>query len=261
MSCVTKVVCVLAVLGAATAASAQYTDPPLGTAYFMFTNWDNGYRETTPGDPNTWTEGHGTELHQPDGDHRRRVVDQERHSRSSVARRGREHAAGLETDSHVPLDDDHDAAAPAAGAPPTYTNGSAWGDVTVDGKTGDGYPGYWYGLSGPGNTRGLPDPQSNYIYNPIDTLTGQRLGSVSEYWLPNTVGLDFSQFQFELYAWTGTATTFPAAVAAGEQVADSGPFLANAGADPYSPGTVAIAATGQITPLNFVLSTTCPPWS
>ena len=121
----------------------------------------------------------------------------------------------------------------------------------MDGKTGDGYPGYWYGLSGPGNTRGLPDPQSNYIYNPIDTLTGQRLGSVSEYWLPNTVGLDFSQFQFELYAWTGTATTFPAAVAAGEQVADSGPFLANAGADPYSPGTVAIAATGQITPLNF----------
>ena len=65
MSCVTKVVCVLAVLGAATAASAQYTDPPLGTAYFMFTNWDNGYRETTPGNPNTWTEGQGPNFTSP----------------------------------------------------------------------------------------------------------------------------------------------------------------------------------------------------
>ena len=232
--------------GAATAALAQYTDPPLGTAYFMFTNWDNGYRETTPGDPNTWTEGQGPKFTSPTATTEGALW----------IKNGTAAPVWLEEDVNMRLDWRPTATSPWTTIttlllePPRPADVYEWqrvGRRYRGRQTGDGYPGYWYGLSGPGNTRGLPDPQSNYIYNPIDTLTGQRLGSVSEYWLPNTVGLDFSQFQFELYAWTGTATTFPAAVAAGEQVADSGPFLANAGADPYSPGTVAIAATGQIT--------------
>ncbi len=251
MRLVTRVVCVLYVLGITTAASAQYTDPPTGSAYFMFTNWDNGYRETTPGDPSTWTEGQGPNFTSPTATTEGALW----------IKNGTAAPVWLEQDVNMRLDWRPTATSPwttittlllqPPAPPPTYTNGSAWGDVTVDGNTGDGYPGYWYGLSGPGNTRGLPDPESNYIYNPVDTLTGQRLGSVSEYWLPNTAGLDFSQFQFELYAWTGTATTFPAAVAAGAHVADSGAFFANPGIDIYSSGGVGIAATGQTTPLSF----------
>ena len=43
--------CVVVVLGSATIAVAQDTAPPLGTAYFLFTNLDNGGLHPTQ-DPN-----------------------------------------------------------------------------------------------------------------------------------------------------------------------------------------------------------------
>ena len=89
---------------------------------------------------------------------------------------------------------------------------------------------------------------------PNVTFNGQFYPSTSEYWLPGTSTIlrsNWTQFQFELYAWTGTATSFPAAVAAGAQVADSGAFYANPGTDQYSDAGFAIDAIGDINPLNF----------
>ena len=103
------------------------------------------------------------------------------------------------------------------------------------------YAGYFLDFSGPGNDLGLPSSPSPYYL------------SAGEYWLPGTstiVRSDWTQFQFELSAWTGTATTFAAAVAARAQVADSGAFFANPGTDGFSSAGYAIDATGDIIPLN-----------
>ena len=120
--------------------------------------------------------------------------------------------------------------------PSGYTVGSAyesnWGDW--------GYPGMFIDLSD--NGEGTPPPVSNYEV------------SSGEYCLPGSAGLNFNLFQFELYAWTGSDSDYPSALAAsaagtpGIYVADSGPFLANPGIDPSGGGELGLATKNYISP-------------
>ena len=124
--------------------------------------------------------------------------------------------------------------------PPGYTQGSAYGSNWGDSFWGSLFPGLFGDLSD--NGEGIPAPVSNYEV------------SSGEYCLPGSAGLDFSQFQFELYAWTGGYGDYPSALAAsaagtaGIYVADSGAFLANPGGDPSVVGGIGLAMKDNVTP-------------
>ena len=182
------------------------TAPPSGTAYFLFTNLDDGglHPSENPNftNPNATTDG------------------------ALWIKTGTAAPVWLSQDVNLRLDWRPTPTSPwttittlllePPTPPPTYANGSGWGDVTAL-----GYPGNWLDNSGQGNPS-LPMPQSNYSLE-----SSGAPHPFGEYWLPGTDTIDrsdWSQFQFELYAWTGTATSFASAVAGGEYVADSGAF-------------------------------------
>jgi hypothetical protein len=82
------------------------------------------------------------------------------------------------------------------------SNGVASGD-----SSGGIYPGYWF--------VGNADPGSPYNM------------SANQYYVPTaTTFADPTNFQFDLYMWYGTETSYAAAAAAGEKVAHSGWFAA-----------------------------------
>ena len=83
--------------------------------------------------------------------------------------------------------------------------------------TGLAYPGYFTDFSGaswsgqgPLNGKNQRPAHSNYQL------------SCEEYYPPGSTGLDFTQFQFDVQAWTGNFNSFSAATAGGQYVADSG---------------------------------------
>ena len=90
------------------------------------------------------------------------------------------------------------------------SSGVAYGDVNVMGQYA--YPGYFSGdddATGWGNTHPDPSPYA------------QHLG---QYWLPSMTWT--ASFQFDLKFWLGSETSYAAAAAAGEKVADTGWFTA-----------------------------------
>ncbi len=212
-----SILCVAAVLGLPSSALAQL---PAGTAYFIMSNWDNGYynwQGPNFTNPNATTDG------------------------ALWIQTGTAAPVWLDQDVNLRLD-----WRPNSGAawttittllttPPSgYTRGTAWNCTGA-------YAGYFLDASGPGNDQGLPSSPGAYYQ------------SAGQYFLPGTSTIDrndWTQFQFDLSAWTGTATTFPAAVAAGAQVADSGAFFANPGTDGFSSAGYAIDAIGDMNPLN-----------
>ncbi len=161
--------CVVVVLGSATIAVAQDTAPPLGTAYFLFTNLDNGGLHPTQ-DPN-FTNPNAT----TDG--------------ALWIKTGTPAPVWLSQDVNLRLDWRPTPTSPwttittlllqPPTPPPTYANGSGWGDVTAL-----GYPGYWLDNSGQGNPS-LPMPHTPLALSAFYNLPAMVL-QVPE---PSTIGL------------------------------------------------------------------------
>jgi hypothetical protein len=220
-------------VGAAHAQSTYWDNAPDGMAYFNFSNQDNGilYFNGYGGSPNydIYSAASGGAI---------------------WIKTGAAAPALLSEDVNMQLNWRPNSTSPwtmittLLTTPPTgYTQGSAYGSNWGDSFWGDLFPGTFGDLSGSGNTVGDPDPISNYVV------------SAGEYCLPGSANLDFSQFQFELYAWTGSYSDYPSALAAsaggtpGIYAADSGPFLANPGTDPSSGGSLGLAMKDNVMPL------------
>ena len=111
--------------------------------------------------------------------------------------------------------------------------------ATWDGGIAGAYPGYFQDWSG-----GF-DPPYHPGYSSYETGAGQ-------YYLPGSAGLNFSLFQFDIQAWTGTTYSSYSAAVGHVYTADSGAFLANPGTDPNDTGVgIGTISTGGGSPLSF----------
>ena len=216
-----SILCVVAVLGLPSSALAQL---PAGTAYFIMSNWDNGYynwQGPNFTNPNATTDG----------------------------------ALWIQTGTAAPVWLDQDVNLRLELAAQLGT--SAWTTITtllddpaqrLYGQRATAME--WHGAATPATSWTRAVPATTRVFRAV---RGRTIKVRVEYWLPGTSTIDrndWTQFQFDLSAWTGTATTFPAAVAAGAQVADSGAFFANPGTDGFSSAGYAIDAIGDMNPLN-----------
>jgi hypothetical protein len=92
------------------------------------------------------------------------------------------------------------------------SNGVADHDVVINGNAC--YPGYFNNNSG----FGIRDVDAPYLVTQAATN--------NFYWLPTALNADPTNFQFDAYFWQGTETSYTAAVAAGEDVGQTGWFAA-----------------------------------
>jgi hypothetical protein len=92
------------------------------------------------------------------------------------------------------------------------SDGVAIGDVVLNQSTGACYPGYF---------------NSGYTAHDVNApyLVPQATTN-NEYWLPTALNADPTNFQFDVYFWRGSETSYAAAAADGEDVANTGWFSA-----------------------------------
>ena len=219
-------------VGAAQATDTAYWDSaPNGTAYFVFSNQDNGslYVNGYGGSPNydSYTATSGGAMWLKTGTPPPVLLSED---------------VNMELDWRPNSSSSWTMITTLLTTPPTgYSVGSAYGSCWGDSFWGGYAPGTFGDLSD--NGEGIPAPVSNYEE------------SSGSYCLPGSVGLNFNLFQFELYAWTGSYSDYPTARAAsaagtpGIYVGDSGLFLANPGTDPSSSGSVGISMKNSTTPV------------
>ncbi len=95
------------------------------------------------------------------------------------------------------------------------STGVAHHDVVLN-DSGYCYPGYFSNeANGIGSTRDVNAP---YL------VTGNNVNNM--YWLPTALNADPTNFQFDLYFWQGSETSYTAAYNAGEKVGTTGWFAA-----------------------------------
>ena len=208
---------------------------PLGTAYFVFTNWDNGddnYQGPNFTSPSATTDG--------------ALWIQTGTAAPVWLQPGREHATQLAADPHVPLDDDHHAAAAAARAR-DYVHG--WQRLWRRGRERRRLPRLLVRSERPGQSQSAAAPVELQLRRCQRQVPagGRILAAGHQHDRPRRL----DAIPVRVVRLDRHGDDFSRGCCRRAQVADSGAFFANPGTDAYSPAGYAIDAIGDINPLNL----------